>query len=275
MLYIHAKDISAAEHHLILSLCLGANMHVATTAQALTALCKILQDRLDTTQLKKLQQIILTHKLIATAAGSTAPTAAAKRVAVAIDYSGSMAGSKIKAAVNSLQELVNKHIFPDDLLLIIKFNHTCDVVLPLTLKRGNEDRIAQLISKIDAPNGGTALYDAIVSTINALARRKHQSTDEIGAHNSNSDWVVVLTDGMEGCSRGNSKSSVEDAIRHTPCGIIIVGVGEDVDTKELEGLTQCAKNGFFVSAVGNEEGITAAFGQVAVLIQGQVILEEI
>lgn len=272
MLKVHQKDLSAAEHHLVFSLCQGSIMHVATTTQALTALLKILQDRQETVKLNNLREIIKTHNLIAMKGGVT--SISNKRVAIAIDYSGSMAGSKIKAAVSSLQDLVKKHILPDDMLLLIKFNHSCDVMLPLTMKRGNEERIAQLISEMNAPNGGTALYDAIVSTINAIATRRRIKTSSEVDNEVSSEWVVVLTDGMEGSSRSNTKLTVQEAIGNTSAGVIIIGVGADVDTTELEGLTMCAKNGFFVRAEGNQEGIVTAFGQVAVLMQGQVILED-
>lgn len=189
-----------------------------------------------------------------------------KRLAFALDYSGSMAGSKIKAAVDSLQDLFARHVNAQDQLLILRFNGSCEVVLPLTTKQGNEERIAGIIRSLVAPNGGTALYDGTRDAILSLSSSANTQ--------QRSDWVVVLTDGQEGNSR-TRKPEIEQLLRNATCGVIIIGVGTDVNVPELEGLAHCAKRGFFVSAEGNRAGIEQAFGRVAVLMRGEVIMEDL
>jgi uncharacterized protein YegL len=267
-LHLHTKQLALAEHYLVLSLTQSTHMGLSTTTQVVQTLSSLLLERQDAALHTRLVTILRARQLsplssdqqLASVGAANAP----KRLAFALDYSGSMAGSKIKAAVDSLQDLFANHVNAQDEILIIKFNGQCEVVLPLTVKCGNEERIGTIIRSLVAPNGGTALYDGTRDAIRALS---------VGA-GQKSDWVVVLTDGQEGNST-TRKPEIEQILRAANCGVILIGVGIDVNVAELEGLTHCAKKGFFVSAEGNRAGIEQAFGRVAVLMRGQVIMEDL
>jgi hypothetical protein len=221
-----------------------------------------------------------------------------KRVVFALDYSGSMAGSKIKSAVSSLQEFIASQLTDEDELSIILFNGMCSTVLPLVLKGGNQDLIQSVVASLNRPTGGTALYDAIIAACKAAATTTapevaggeadaaagtskpalqpggggERCANRFGL--SRDMWSVILTDGMEGGSN-NSKKVAADVIRHFSGGFVIIGVGTDVDTAALQLLVGYATTGHYVTATSDLHGIEAAFHKVGALIHGQVLLEEV
>lgn len=106
--------------------------------------------------------------------GGRAGAGGPKRVAFVIDYSGSfrwtlfvpiaftrhldigsMAGSKIKSAIENVQNIFQKHIYEQDSIMLMTFNGTVTTDLPLTRKGGNESFISNKISTLVRPNGGT------------------------------------------------------------------------------------------------------------------------
>jgi hypothetical protein len=226
-----------------------------------------------------------------------------KRVVFALDYSGSMAGSKIKSAVSSLQGFITSQLTDEDELSIILFNGMCCTVLPLVLKGGSQDLIQSVVGSLNRPTGGTALYDAIIAACEAAATTTATATaPEVAgveadaavgmskpamqpgdkgarcanrcANLSRDMWAVILTDGMEGGSN-NSKKYAADVIRRFSGGFVIIGVGTDVDTAALQLLVSYATTGHYVTATSDLHGIEAAFHRVGALIHGQVLLEEV
>lgn len=271
-----ALNFALAEHYFMLSLSQGEVVHLSTTTQTLGIVCTHLatQDPNRATLGIKLQKLAEAHNMSpktsdsSGAAGSKGGVAGSKRVAFALDYSGSMAGSKIRAAVESLESLFTTQLQPQDELMILLFSSSCSVELPFTKKSGNEKIISSKINSLQRPGGGTALYDGMWDAVEALQSTKSRCS---GPTN---DWVVVLTDGQEGSSRHN-RAQLQCLLRTATCGFVMIGVGEDVFRSELEGFVGCAKKGYYVSAAGDKKGIEEAFGQVAVLIQGQVIMEDL
>ena len=60
----------------------------------------------------------------------------------------------------------------------------------------------------------------------------------------------------------------------SPIGLIIVGVGSDVDHNTLNRISRANSKGMYIHATGDSKSIDEAFGQVAVLIQGQILMED-
>lgn len=286
-LHEHLKQPALAVHYYLLALSHAPVLHLGTATQTLTCLSLLLSDKpegkkassrpapgpkmAEAALVERLEEIAKENNLTQKALdGSTsASNSMPKRVAFALDYSGSMSGGKIRAAIGSLNDLFVNQLASQDELMILKFSHSCTVELPLTKKQHNEERISNLIRSLHQPGGGTALYDAIKASVSALP-----SAGGYASGNANNDWVVVLTDGQEGASEIR-KSTVENVLRSAACGFVMMGVGSDVNADELEGLVRCAKKGFYVPASGDQEGIRKAFGRVATLIQGQVIMEDL
>ena len=66
-----------------------------------------------------------------------------------------MSGAKIRSAIDNVLNIFSTHIFGGDSIMIVTFNKEVRVQLPLTMKQGNEERIATQIAALVRPSGGT------------------------------------------------------------------------------------------------------------------------
>lgn len=197
--------------------------------------------------------------------GGGAVSGSAKRVVFAIDYSGSMSGTKIRSARENLEMIFNKHIHSDDSISIITFNERVTTILPLTMKRGNEETITNDINRLTSPNGSTAFYDAVHRSLMMLKSSTSFTSN---------DWIIALTDGDDNSSMYSRDTLIRDIAAST-VGVIVVGIGSDVQTELLTQVAKASKKGEYVFAQGDKKSIDDAFGQVAEIIQSQIILEDI
>ena len=194
--------------------------------------------------------------------------ASTKRVVFCIDYSGSMSGMKIRSAVSNLENIVQQYIFGQDSVMFLTFNNILTTVLPMTTKELNEQKITDQIKTMTSPNNGTALYDAIKFAIQTLTQNPSGST------HVTSDWVVALTDGEDNQSSCKLPVLVDYIRQHSSIGVIIVGIGEDVQESILSQIAQAAKKGKYIFAKADQNSIKEAFGEVATMIQSQVVMED-
>jgi len=183
-----------------------------------------------------------------------------KRVVFAMDYSGSMSGEKIRTAVRSLLNFYDNFIREDDSCALIVFNERTVEAVKLNTKRLDGERMRREIRALKAPNGGTALFHAISISVRSLGI--------IGV----GDWVVVLTDGQD----NGDRKPLLTLLRESSVGLIIIGVGEDVERNVLVELCEAAgeKKGHYISATSDPRSIEAAFNQVANIIQTDVIFQD-
>ena len=190
-----------------------------------------------------------------------------KRVAFAIDYSGSMSGEKIRSAVENLQMLFDNNISVGDSIMLLHFTEKILIDFDLTVKSAaNSDFFRSKIQALVYPSGSTAFYDAVNT---ALSKFKARPSDM--------DWIVALTDGDD-----NSSNITKDNLinylssAHSGLGIIIIGVGNDVNTEILTSIVKSrSQKGIYVSANGDKKSINEAFLKVSeIIIQGNVLLEE-
>mmetsp|Transcript_20198 Transcript_20198/g.28960 ORF Transcript_20198/g.28960 Transcript_20198/m.28960 type:complete len:1519 (+) Transcript_20198:482-5038(+) len=181
----------------------STTMHTATVLKILLLLQKVMKnDPQRKDDLRSLERIAEycdfdLSGTVGKQSGNSTSVGGPKRVAFVIDYSGSMSGAKIRSAIENVLNIFNTHIFAGDSIMIVTFNADVRIELPLTTKQGNEERIASQISALVRPNGGTAFYAAIQST---LQQMKQQG-------NSKSDWIIAFTDGEDNCSRSCSVST--------------------------------------------------------------------
>jgi Mg-chelatase subunit ChlD len=112
-----------------------------------------------------------------------------------------MAGARIQAATSGLHTLVQT-LKPRDVLALFKFNTSTDVLQKFD--RNHKIAWRKHVALLNAaPSGATALYDAIVHSIDALqmhAKPQHDS------HQLR--VVVLLTDGDDTCSTQHTLDSV-------------------------------------------------------------------
>ena len=80
---------------------------------------------------------------------------------IALDTSGSMAGSKIQEARAALDRFLYDLLDRDDEIFLYRFSNT-----PVLLQPWTKDRqaLSRALSRVE-PNGGTAMYDAVAEAI--------------------------------------------------------------------------------------------------------------
>lgn len=206
---------------------------------------------------------------LATTLGIPLGTAAAgkKRVAFLLDYSGSMAGSKISAAVSALAAVFDEHIRDTDEVFLAIFNNNFQVIFDLSEKRENMDSKRRAIQSLNRPGGGTKFFDSVSS---ALERLRRDATP--GATN----WIVALTDGDDNQSsmgREQLERNLKEATKLLS-GLIVIAVGQDVQPEPLRKLANATAKGCLLLADGSAQSISEAFAKAAEMIESHVMLED-
>lgn len=140
---------------------------------------------------------------------------------IAIDTSGSMAGTKMDAAREALRRFVVDLLGADDELFLYRFNEDPELLVGWTRNR------AALVERMATirPNGGTALYDTVAETV-AVA--------QAGQHRKRA--LVIISDGND----TNSLTRVEDVqrrIRQTEVLVYAVGIDGN-DGPQVVGVSQ-------------------------------------
>jgi VWFA-related protein len=127
---------------------------------------------------------------------------------IVVDTSGSMAGEKWSAAVNSIDRFFRTMVDEADEFFLYRFSANADLVADWTTDR---DRLAVAIGRIH-PNGGTAMYDAVAEAV-PMAQ---------GGQNRKKA-VVIISDGNDTSSRVGV-SDVKQMVRETEVLVYAVGI---------------------------------------------------
>nr|MDO8109293.1 cache domain-containing protein [Candidatus Sigynarchaeota archaeon] len=112
-----------------------------------------------------------------------------KFIVFVIDCSGSMQ-SRIKAAKEGAKFIFETQINPQDEVAIITFHSIYEILLPPTLKGGNEAKILKIIDDISNTIYQTAFYDSLGVAIDFL--NKNGGNEQ--------KWIIALTDGQDNSS---------------------------------------------------------------------------
>ena len=198
--------------------------------------------------------------------------ASSKKVAVVVDYSGSMSGTKINAAMDNLLTIFDENIRDEDSLVVFYFDGSaCHELFPM-MPKSQGSWIRNRLDKLRYPSGGTNLYDSVW-----VARQAMAASSSGGAGGGN-EFIIVLTDGQDGSSK-LSLPSLIDLLRGPPrpCPpLIVIGVGGDVQEAVLRSIAEASgPKGMYIFCEGNKEGIRQAFSTVASVISSQVVLEDL
>jgi tight adherence protein B len=132
----------------------------------------------------------------------------AKSVVLAIDRSQSMAGASIRDATAAAEEFVGLKL-PSDRVSIVAFGHSPETLAAFSTAPGDADSALNGMS-VDGV-AGTALYDAIVSSADALRGAP-------GGH-----VIIVLTDGRDVSSTATLADAVV-AARRAHAAIYTIGI---------------------------------------------------
>ncbi len=139
-------------------------------------------------------------------------------VVLIIDTSGSMYGKPLTDSISAAKNFI-ADLMPDDLVSIISFSNSINVVQQLT---SNHVAAIQVLDTLEA-QGDTALYDSIIEAISLLKNRSERQV------------ILLLTDGKEsGISKFDFDQVINEAVRwSTP--VYPIGFGR-IDKNELERL---------------------------------------
>ena len=133
---------------------------------------------------------------------------------IVLDTSGSMVGEKIREAEAALDRFAYDLLDKQDELFIYRFSD-----YPLLLQGWTTDRqlISRALGRI-TPNGGTAMFDAVVEAVPLAARGRHQKKA-----------LVVISDGNDTSSRTDIRD-VKRLIRESEVLVYAIGL----DSQETE-----------------------------------------
>jgi Ca-activated chloride channel homolog len=127
---------------------------------------------------------------------------------IALDTSGSMAGSKIQEAQAALDRLLNELLDRQDEVFLYRFSNT-----PVLLQSWTKDRqqLSHALGRIE-PNGGTAMYDAISEAIPLTQQGQNRKKA-----------LLVISDGNDTAS-ATTVRQVKTQIRETETLIYAIGI---------------------------------------------------
>jgi len=136
---------------------------------------------------------------------------------IALDTSGSMAGTKIQEAQSALDRFLYDLLDKDDEIFLYRFSN-----VPMLLQGWTRDRqlLSRALGRI-TPNGGTAMYDAVADAIPLTQQGQNRKKA-----------LLVISDGNDTAS-GTNVREVKRLIRETEVLVYAIGIdgeGEGVRT---------------------------------------------
>ncbi len=127
---------------------------------------------------------------------------------IVLDTSGSMVGDKIASAQQAIQRFMGELLDPEDEIFLVRFADDVDVVQEWTQDRSRLERGVRRIT----PAGGTALYDAVATSIPIADQGHHQKKA-----------LVIISDGND-TSSTTSVADVRSDIRHSDVLVYAIGI---------------------------------------------------
>jgi len=136
---------------------------------------------------------------------------------IALDTSGSMAGTKIQEAQSALDRFLYDLLDKDDEIFLYRFSN-----VPMLLQGWTRDRqlLSRALGRI-TPNGGTAMYDAVADAIPLTQQGQNRKKA-----------LLLISDGNDTAS-GTNVREVKRLIRETEVLVYAIGIdgeGEGVRT---------------------------------------------
>ncbi len=160
-----------------------------------------------------------------------------KDVVFAVDTSGSMRGAKLEQLRRALRQAVTT-LAPHDRFQIVRFSTEAEPLFAelVDASAANRSRALDFVARFEAA-GGTAIEDALTSALAPLAART-------GAAAERPSVVAFVTDGMPTVGETDASKLVAAArarIGERGTRVFAFGVGDDVDTRFLDGVTEATR----------------------------------
>lgn len=131
---------------------------------------------------------------------------------IVLDTSGSMAGEKMDDARSALDRFLYDHLDERDEVFLYRFSDHPVAVEGWTTDRA---RLSRAMSRI-TPNGGTAMYDAVLEALPLVKQGHHQKKA-----------LLIISDGNDTSSIATLRE-VRDAVRDSE--VLVYAVGLDAET---------------------------------------------
>jgi VWFA-related protein len=130
---------------------------------------------------------------------------------IALDTSGSMAGTKMRQAQGALDRFIHDLLAKEDELFLCLFSN-----FPAIVQQWTTDRrlMARALEDV-RPNGGTAMYDAVLRSVSIAAQGQHQKKA-----------LVIISDGNDTASRTEMRT-VKQQIRESEVLVYAIGIDGD------------------------------------------------
>jgi len=167
-----------------------------------------------------------------------------------------MAGGRISRAVTNMLKIFDSYITENDRVAFIRFNHTSQIIFPLTLKH---QAPRQLLASSIGPTGSTSFRDSLADAVeqfqsSGLDRKR---------------WIVALTDGEDNTSK-IKEDDLKNLISRVPVSLIVVGVQLGAQFKPyIESLCKLTENGAYLDVdTDTAETLEKAFTTIAKMISG-------
>jgi Ca-activated chloride channel homolog len=130
---------------------------------------------------------------------------------IAVDTSGSMAGSKIQAAQSALDRFLFDLLDKDDEIFLYRFSN-----VPMLLQGWTRDRqlLSHALGRL-TPNGGTAMYDAVADALPLAQQGQHRKKA-----------LLLISDGNDTASATNVRE-VKARIRESEVLVYAIGIDGD------------------------------------------------
>lgn len=185
------------------------------------------------------------------AATKVAPIA----LAMALDTSGSMAGTPLTDAKAAMRTLIES-LQPADQGAIITFSTTASVAQGLT-----DDKNA-LIATTNATvaTGNTAIFDAVAAAVDVLS----------GVPSQTRRAIVLLTDGLDTSSR-LSLAGATERLSSQGYPLYVIGLGTNLDSGVLQSLADGSTGGQAYVAPSSEQ-LAGIYSGLAQLISAQYVV---
>ncbi len=173
-------------------------------------------------------------------------------LAIALDRSGSMEGTKIRAARNGAIKVVQA-LDASMLFMIVAFNDQARVIFgPVLGTSENKLRAINAIQNVNAANG-TRMSTAL-----------HTVVDKLGNDQSRATKILFLTDGR---NEGELRTALERAVarcHEARIGISAWGIGVDWDERELRFMADATHGSADIIPTPNqiEGAFTASFNEM-------------
>lgn len=198
-----------------------------------------------------------------------------KDIVFVVDYSGSMAGGKIRRARKGVLDVIAQQVTDIDRASVIMFNGRVET-LTSHLIHGKSDELSRAVESLSSPNGGTALWDGIGTALGQL--QDDQRGRGMNRQNDNRDpWIICITDGQDNRSKAFNPGRLAQDINQQEANIIILSVGVTdagamVDMQNVVKGAAEGKIGELIDIEGGDQ-LEEAFRTITAMIGDHVQIE--